>query len=118
MARVRSSRLAEPAHPGRWLLAAAACAVFVVAAVVVEMVAGAATATFEPPWVLRWVPLAWPQPVRVLWWLLVAGAAGGHRWLLDRSAGRQRWWLVALYAAPFAAFAGGVAAGAQWATFH
>lgn len=114
-----SRRLPAPAHPGRVVIAAIGLALLVIGSVLLEMVAGAAApGNFETSWVDRLVPLTWPQPVRVLWWLVIAGAAGTHRYLLDRLAGRRRWWLPALYGAPFVAFAAGIAAGAQWATFH
>lgn len=106
------------AHPGRLIAIAVGCAVVVLGAVLVEMVAGAAAVSVEPSWEQRVVPLAWPQPWRVVWWLAIAGAAATHRLLLDRVDGRQRRWLIALHAAPFVVFAGGVAVGAQWATFH
>lgn len=114
-----SRRLPAPAHPGRVVTAAIGLALFVIGAVILEMMAGAAApANFETSWVDRLVPLTWPQPGRVLWWLVIAGAAATHRYLLDRLAGRCRWWLPMLYGAPFVAFAAGIAAGAQWATFH
>lgn len=114
-----SRRLPPPPRTG-WVVAAAiSLALFVIGAVLLEMMAGAAApANFETSWVDRLVPLTWPQPARVLWWLVIAGAAATHRYLLDRLAGRYRWWLSMLYGAPFVAFAAGIAVGAQWATFH
>lgn len=64
------------------------------------------------------VPLTWPQPARVAWWLLVAGAAGLARLSLHRIGIRQRPVVVVASVIPFIVFAGGVAAGAEWATWH
>lgn len=95
------------------------CALSVLAGVVLEMLAGQAANSPEPDWVERLVPLAWPRPARVGWWLLIAAAAGAHRLLWDRCAGRSlRWVVAAVFAAPFLVFAGGIGAGASWATFH
>ncbi len=46
---------------------------FAVTAIVLEVLAGegAASSTSAAPW---FVPLTWPPPVRVVWWLAVAEA--------------------------------------------
>lgn len=104
---------------GRAVAGSVGCAAFAVAAVLVEALAGAAADSPERGWATRLVPLAWPQPARVIWWLIVATAAAGHRLLLDRAGDRPpRWWIAAAVAAPFVVFAGGIAAGAQWSTWH
>ncbi len=99
-----------------WL--AAGCFVFVVAAVVAEVTAGAASAGSPPSWARRLVPLSWPASARVIWWLAVAGAALVYRLSLNSLGFRQRPTVVALSTIPFVVFAGGIAAGAEWATWH
>lgn len=63
-------------------------------------------------------PLAWPQPVRVAWWLAVATAMLVFRVLLGRAGFPQRRSVVVLSTAPFVIFAAGIAIGADWATWH
>ncbi|MHB1486280.1 MAG: hypothetical protein ACYCS7_08300 [Acidimicrobiales bacterium] len=109
---------AAPLHSGRLVVVAVVCAAFVIAAVLLEMASGAASGIVETRLDQRFVPLLWPQGWRVIWWLVIAGAAATHRLALDRLYGRQRWWLGIAYAAPFLAFASGVAVRAPWATFH
>lgn len=96
---------------------ALACAGVVLAAILLEMVSGSWANSPAPGWA-EWVaPLAWPAPVRALWWLLVAGAAAGyHRGLA--LAGRPRPVLAVLTVGAFVAFAAGIATGASWATWH
>jgi len=105
-------------HPGLVAAGSVACAVFVLAAVAVEVVSGQAANSPGPAGVGRLVPLGWPAAARVAWWLLVAAAAAGHRVLLDRLDGRRRWMVPFLLAAPFMVFAGGIGAGASWSTWH
>lgn len=98
-----------------WALAAFG---FVLAAVLLEMLTGAAANSPVPAWADGLVPLSWPPWARVLWWLAVAGAALAYR-LAERRAGiRRRLLTVALTPLPFAVFAVGIALGAQWATWH
>jgi hypothetical protein len=52
------------------------------------------------------------------WWLLVAGAAAGHRTLLQGTRGARPRVMAGLAASPFVVFAAGVAVGAEWATWH
>lgn len=94
------------------------CGAFVVVAVVAEVVAGEYAFTPVPAWAERVFPLTWPQPVRIGWWLAVAAAALGYRVILHRIGIRQRPWVVVLSVAPFLVFAGGIATGAWWATWH
>ena len=109
----------EPADvTGRRLLASFCCAAFVLLAMAVEVLSGQAAnspgeAKFQP-----FAPLGWPAPVRVLWWLLVATAAAGHRVLLYGLHGARQRLSAALLAAPFVVFAVGIALGADWATWH
>jgi len=94
------------------------CALFVVLAVVAEVVSGSAANSPAPSWVDEVAPLGWPQPLRVVWWLSVAGAALGFRASLHSLGFRQRPAVVVLSVAPFIVFAAGVALGAEWAIWH
>lgn len=98
--------------------AAVGCAVFVLLAVAGEVVSGQAANSENPSWVYGLLPLTWPEPARVAWWLLVAAAAAAHRVLLVRAGFARGRWLGWLLAAPFVVFAGGIAAGASWSTWH
>ncbi len=90
---------------------------FVTAAIVLEVLAGegAASSTSGAPW---FVPLTWPQPVRVAWWLAVGGSAAAFRISLRRLGLPARRSADAATVAPFLLFAGGIAFGADWATWH
>ncbi len=101
----------------RWGIAALASAVFVVVAIVAEVLAGANANSAVSGWEL-WIPLAWPQAARVLWWLAVAGAAGTFRLALHRLGFRQRAAIVVASVGPFVAFAIGISFGADWSTWH
>lgn len=103
---------------GRLFGAAVLCAGFVVAAVLLEVVGGQNANSPHPSWAERVVPLAWPQPVRVLWWLLIAAAAGAYRTLLHRAGFPQRRAVTFVIIVPFVLFAAGIATGAEWATWH
>ena len=103
-----------------------ACAGFVLLAVVLEFLGGnGGTAavvglhqTSEHTW-RDFVPSAWPEAPRVIWWLAVAGATAGYRLHADRMQHRApRAWLAVVSAAPFLVFAGGVATSMGWATFR
>ena len=107
----------DPVH-GRHVALAVASAVFVLAAVGLEMFAGTAANSPAPSWAARAVPLAWPQQLRVVWWLMVAAAAFGFRLGLHRLGFRQRPWIVAASVIPFVVFAAGIALAADWATWH
>lgn len=98
--------------------AAFGCAAFVVTAVVLEVVAGRAANSSVPSWAVGLFPISWPQPARVGWWLAVAIAALGFRLSLARlglGGGRA---ITVATVAPFVILAGGVAFGADWATWH
>lgn len=103
---------------GRRLLAALACGTFVLGAVVLEVLSGQAANSFSTARFEDVVPLGWPAPLRVAWWLLVAAAAVAHRRLLHPSPSRGQQVLTAVVASPFVAFACGIAAGAGWSTWH
>jgi hypothetical protein len=106
------------AGAGRSLLVALACAAFVIAAVVLEAIAGGAANSPLPAWAEGLFPLSWPRPVRAGWWLAVAAAALGFRIaLVDLGLAKQRL-LTAATVAPFVILAAGVAFGADWATWH
>lgn len=113
--------VADEAQPERSTarlgFAALGCATLVVVALVLEVLAGTAANSAVPAWA-RYVPLAWPQPLRALWWLAVAGAALGFRVALHRLGFRQRRAVVVASVVPFVVFAAGIAAGADWATWH
>lgn len=97
---------------------AVGCAAFVVFAVALEVISGQAANSENPGWVYGLVPLTWSPPARVVWWLLVAAAAWGHRYFLVRAGLGSGRWLGVLLAAPFVLFAAGTAAGASWSTWH
>jgi hypothetical protein len=86
--------------------------------VALEVVSGLNANSPVPAWAEQATPLAWPQPARVAWWLTVAGAMYAFRFLLGRAGMPQRRLVVVLSVAPFVLFAAGVAAGADWATWH
>jgi hypothetical protein len=110
-----------PAIAGRlgrwWLLALPGAALFVIAAVVLEVTGGANANSPVPSWA-HLVPLGWPQWVRVVWWLSVAGAAAVFRVGLRRFGMPARRLGDVVAVAPFLAFAAGIALGADWATWH
>ena len=106
------------AAASRALVGALLCAAFVLTAVSLEVVGGQNANSPHPAWAEWAVPLAWPQPLRVLWWLAIAGAAAGYRILLGRAGFSPRRPLTVLLVVPFLLFAAGVAMGAGWATWH
>lgn len=103
---------------GQALLLTGGCAFFVIGAVVVEAVTGAAANSPVPAWAEELAPIAWPQAARVGWWLAVAVAAAGFQLGLRRLGIRRNPIVVAASVAPFVVFAGGIAIGADWATWH
>lgn len=105
-----------PIARGVWL--SVGCAAFVLLAVSLEVAGGQASNSENPEWVDGLVPLTWPQPVRVGWWLLVAAASAGHRYFLVRAGLGTGRWLGGLLATPFVLFAAGIAAGSSWSTWH
>jgi len=114
--------VADEAEPERSTtrlgFAALGCATLVCTALVLEVLGGMAANSNAPAWATYVVPLAWPQALRVVWWLVVAGAALGFRVALRRLGFRQRPVMVAASVVPFVVFAAGIAAGADWATWH
>lgn len=102
---------------GWWLLAVAASIAFILLAIVLELVGGSFANSPVPDWA-HVAPIAWPTGPRVLWWIGVAGAAGLFRLGLHRLGHRQRPAVVVASIAPFLVFASGIAAGADWATWH
>lgn len=99
------------------LMLAVGCPLFVLVAIVAEVIAGQYSNSEVPDWAF-FVPLGWPQAVRVLWWVLVSAAAGGFRLGLARLGQTQRPLIVILTVAPFAFFALGVATGSSATTWH
>lgn len=91
--------------------------VFTMCAVAVEVASGSYANSVVPGWA-EWVPLAWPQPLRVIWWLVVAASAGAFRWSLAKLGLRPNHLVTALTVTPFVVFAMGIAFGAHWATWH
>lgn len=102
---------------GWWLLAVVASIAFVAIAVVLELVGGSLANSPLPDWA-HVVPIAWPTALRVVWWIGVGAAAGLFRLGLHRLGHQQRPAVVAASVAPFLVFASGIAAGADWATWH
>ena len=107
----------EVGASGHRLAAAMGCAALILLAVALELVSGQAANSPEDAWWGSFVPLGWPRPVRVGWWVLIAAAAA-HRLLLDERSGWRRRLLAAVAATPFAVFATGVALGTSWSTWH
>ncbi len=104
--------------PGWWVLVIGLGGLaFAAAAVILEMISGQFANTAVPGWA-RWAPLAWPQPLRVAWWLAVAAGAAGFRWSLHRIGLRPSRIVTVCTVVPFLAFAAGIGAGADWATWH
>lgn len=97
---------------------ALACAVFVMAAVLLEVIAGSAANSSVPSWVDGLFPLSWPRAARVGWWLSVAVAALGFRVSLGRLGLARHGLVTAATVGPFVILAAGVAFGADWATWH
>lgn len=102
---------------GRLLFLALTGLVITMGAVTLEVVSSSYANSSVPGWA-EWVPLAWPQALRVLWWLVVAASAGVFRWTLGRLGLHPNRLVTALTVAPFVAFAMGIAVGADWATWH
>lgn len=104
--------------PPTWLVVLGLIgAPFTIAAVVLEAISGQYANSSTPAWA-HWVPLAWPQPLRVAWWLVVAAATAGFRWSLRHVGIRANRVVTACIVAPFLVFAAGVGVGADWATWH
>ncbi|GAC1605017.1 MAG: hypothetical protein NVS3B21_34440 [Acidimicrobiales bacterium] len=99
-------------------VAALGCAAFVVGALAAEVVGGLGANSPVPSEAERAFPISWPQPVRVVWWLAVSAAALGYRVMMGRLGIPQRRGVVAASVLPFVIFATGIAAGADWATWH
>lgn len=114
-----SARAYDEAVPGLGrVFGSIVCVVVVLLAVALEVVAGQAANSPEAAHYARLIPLGWPQPVRALWWALIAAVAAAHRLLLDERRGLRRHLLAALAASPFVVFAGGIASGASWSTWN
>lgn len=116
--------MAEPITTGStprtglpWVMALVGAPVLVIGAVILEITGGANASSPVPSWA-HVVPLAWPQWARVAWWLAVAGAAAAFRAGLRRAGMPTRRSGDAVAVLPFVAFAGGIAVGADWATWH
>lgn len=106
-----------PAQSVRWFSVVLASFAFVIAAIVLEVIGGLHANSTVPEWA-ELVPIAWPAPLRVLWWLTVASAAGLFRLGLHRLGFRQRPLVVLTSIIPFVAFAIGIATGSSWSTWH
>ncbi len=91
--------------------------VLTLGAVILEVISGQYANSVVPGWA-RWVPLAWPQPLRVAWWLAVAAGAAAFRWSLHRLGLRPNPVVTVGTVVPFLAFAAGIGVGADWATWH
>ncbi len=102
---------------GRAAVGSLLCAGLVVLAVGLEVAAGGAANSPEASYA-GFFPLSWSQPVRVLWWLVIAAAAAGHRLLLVRAGMATGRVLPVVLALPFLVFAAGVAASTSWTAWH
>lgn len=112
------SRSVQHEREGRQAMLALASFLFILAAVVVEVVTSAGANSSVPAWAKWVVPIGWPPAVRVVWWLVVVAAALAFRLALSRLGFRQRRIVVVLSVAPFVVFAAGIAFGADWSTWH
>lgn len=99
------------------LLRGLACLAFVAVALMVELAGGLWANSQVPAWA-ELAPIAWPQAARVAWWTVVAVAALAYRRSLAQVGLAGNRAVTVLSVAPFVVFAGGVAAGADWATWH
>lgn len=106
----------EDATPMPWWALGAAG--FVLGAVGLEVLGSAWANSPTPAWASVLIPLAWPAPVRVVWWLLVAGAAGAFHVGVARSGHGTHPVVAWATVAMFVAFAVGIAVGAEWAAWH
>ena len=106
-----------PAPWGWVLMVGSGGLAFAAGAVILEVISGQYANSAVPGWA-RWVPLAWPQPLRVAWWLVAAAGAAGFRWSLHRIGLRPNRVVTVCIVVPFLAFAAGIGAGADWATWH
>lgn len=102
---------------GWWLLAVIGSIAFVGLAVVLELLSGSFANSPVPDWA-HIAPIAWPSGLRVVWWVVVGAAAGLFRFGLHRLGLRQRPAVVVASVLPFLVFAAGIAAGADWSTWH
>lgn len=91
---------------------------FALGAVALEFLGSAWANSPVPEGVAALVPLAWPAPARVVWWLAVAGGTGMFHLGMARAGHRPRPLVASLTVAMFTAFAIGIAFGAEWATWH
>jgi hypothetical protein len=99
------------------LLVAVTSGGFVAVAVAVEVLGGSFANSSVPDWA-DVAPTTWPGGLRSAWWTAVAAAAGACRLALHRIGLPQRPVIVAASVLPFLVFAAGIAAGADWATWH
>lgn len=98
-----------------WALAGGAVTMLAVVLEFLGSFLGDSPSTGYPGWL---VPIAWPTPVRVVWWLVATvGAVAASRGTAY-ATGRPRHLRTVAVAAPFLLFAVGVATGATWATWH
>ncbi len=107
----------SPRGSGWVLVAGLGGLVFTMGAVILEVVSSSYANSSVPGWA-HWVPLAWPQPLRVARWLAVATGAAGFRWSLGQVGLRPSRVVTALTVGPFVVFAAGIGVGADWATWH
>lgn len=119
----RQQRPSVPVHrrtdtpgpvPG-WALAGAGFTLAAVALEVAGSVWGDSPSTSYPGWLAT---IGWPTPLRVLWWTMAAAGVVAMNLGMARASGSRRPVRTVVAAAPFVAFALGIASGAQWATWH
>lgn len=92
-------------------------ALFAIGAIALEAVSGTFANSPIPAWG-ELVPLAWPPPLRVAWWAAAAAGAAAFRWSLIAVGRRPHVLVTTVSVAPFVVFAGGIAFGAEWSTWH
>lgn len=91
---------------------------FVFVAVLLEFIGGQYSNSQVPAVAELLAPIAWPQAVRVLWWLAVAAAAAAFRYGERRVGIRRSPLTIAASVVPFIVFAVGIAFGASFSTWH
>lgn len=98
-----------------WALAGGAVTMLAVVLEFLGSLLGDSPSTGYPGWL---VPIGWPTPVRVGWWLVATmGAVAASRGTAY-ATGRPRPLRTVVVASPFLVFAVGIATGATWATWH
>lgn len=99
-----------------WAIGGFVLSLGAVALEVLGSVLGDSPTSGYPGWL---VTITWPTALRALWWIAAAaGAATATGEFVPFRSAAARVASALVVAAPFAAFAVGIAIGAPWATWH